>query len=139
MKLLVILILLMSALANGQDNSLQQQVLGHERQELDALKNADYKAFADLISDDAVFLNPHGHAGKKEVVGHVSDFKLLDYTISDVHFVKLSDRSGLVAYRLVQEISAGGHEFTTTVFASAVWEQRNGRWVTLFSQETPAK
>jgi uncharacterized protein (TIGR02246 family) len=139
MKLFAVLLLLFSTLSNAQANSLQQQVLAHERQELDALKNADYKAFAALIAEDAVFLNPHGHAGKKEVIEHVSDFKLLDYTISDVHFVKLSDHSGLVAYKLSQHISAGGKDFTTTVFASAVWEQRNGHWLTLFSQETPAK
>ena len=139
MKLFAILLLLASALASAQDSALQQEVIGHERQELDALKNADYKAFSDLIADDAVFLDPHGHAGKKEVVEHVKNFKLLDYTMSDVHFVHLSDHSGLVTYKLSQHASAAGHEFTTTVFASAIWEKRNGKWATLFSQETPAK
>jgi ketosteroid isomerase-like protein len=139
MKLFALLLLLFSPLMHAQENSLQEQVLGHERQELDAVRNADYKSFSDLIADDAVFLDPHGEAGKKEVVEHVADFKLLDYTISDVHFLKLSNHSGLVAYKLVQHISAGGHDFTKTLFASAVWEQRDGHWVTLFSQETPAK
>jgi hypothetical protein len=53
--------------------------------------------------------------------------------------VLLSPNSGIVAYKLTQKGSAGGHEFTTTVYASATWVQRNGKWVSVFSQETPAR
>ncbi len=138
MKTVLAVFLLVAASAFAAD-SLQQQVESKEREELDALKSANYSKFADLIADDAVFLDPHGSATKKEVVDHVGDFKLLDFTMEDVHFVKLSETSGVLAYKLTQKGIAQGHEFTNQVYASAVWVQRNGKWVTVFSQETPSR
>ena len=59
--------------------------------------------------------------------------------MEDIRFVKLSATSGVVAYRLTQKGSANGHEFTSQVWASAVWVQRDGKWQTVFSQETPMR
>src|SRR4029079_18972635 len=109
------------------------------REELTALKSADCKKFADLIADDALFLDPHGPGTKAEVVEHVADFKLLDFSMDDTHFIPLSANSGIVAYKLTQKGSSHGHEFSTTVYAAATWVERNGKWVCIFSQETPAR
>jgi hypothetical protein len=134
----LVLLLLLTATAFAAD-SLQDQIVSKEREELEALRAAEYRTFAGLIADDAIFLNSHGPATKAEVVQHVSDFKLLDFAMDDIRFVPLSSTSGVVIYKLTQKGSAGGHEFTTTVHASAIWVKRNGKWVSVFSQETPAR
>ena len=126
-----------SAMTQAPD--LQQQIVAKEREELEALKAADYQKFADLIADDAVFVAPQGMAAKSEVVENVRDFKLLDFTMSDIRFVPLSANSGVVAYKLTETARSHGQEFTTEVYASAVWIQRDGKWVSIFSQETPAR
>jgi len=119
--------------------SLQEQIVLKERQELDTLKSGNAQEFASLIADEAVFVDQRGTAGKSEVVAHVTDFKLLEYTMEDIKFVQLSARSGVIAYKLVEKASAHGREFTATAYASAVWTERNGKLVCVFSQETPAK
>jgi hypothetical protein len=119
--------------------SLQEQIVQKERQELDTLKSGNTQEFASLIADEAVFVDQRGTAGKSEVVAHVTDFKLLEYTMEDIKFVQLSARSGVIAYKLVEKASAHGREFTATAYASAVWTERNGKLVCVFSQETPAK
>jgi hypothetical protein len=123
----------------NQANDLQRQVIGKEREELECLKSGDTARFAELIADDAVFLNSHGSGTKAEVVQHVSDARLLEFSMEDIHFVRLSATSGLVAYKLTQKLDVHGKEISTRVFASAIWSKRDGRWLTLFSQETPAK
>lgn len=139
MKIYAIAFVLLAATFASAAKSLQEQIVDKEQEELSALKAGDYTKFADLIADDAVFLDPRGTGTKAEVVGHVKDFKLLDFTMDDIQFVKLSCNSGVIAYKLTQKGSANGHEFTNQVWASAVWIQRNGKWVTVFSQETPAR
>ena len=119
--------------------SLQEQIVLKERQELDTLKSGNAKEFASLIADEAVFVDQRGTASKAEVVAHVTDFKLLEYTMEEIKFVPLSARSGVIAYKLVEKASAHGREFTATAYASAVWTERNGKLVCVFSQETPAK
>ena len=138
MKLAAIVLLIITSFAVAHAD-LKDQIVAKEREELTALKSGDYKKFADLIADDALFLDPHGPGTKSEVVEHVSDFKLLEFTMDDIHFIPLSANSGIVAYRLTQKGSSRGHEFTTTVFASATWVERGGKWVCVFSQETPAR
>jgi hypothetical protein len=139
MKLASMLLFFACSFGAAQAADIKHQIVDQERAELQALKSADYKKFADLIADDAVFVAPQGTATKQEVVQHVADFKLLDFTMDDIRFVQLSPNSGVVAYKLTQKGSAGGHEFTTTVYASATWVRQNGNWVSVFSQETPAR
>ena len=99
MKLFSILLLLVAALANAQDNTLQQEVINHERQELDALKNADYKAFSDLIADDAVFRLP---GGTWEVVLHSTE------PLEELRWREGGTDYALVA-RSVVVLAAAGH------------------------------
>jgi len=132
--------LLPRALAlRAPDDSLQQQIVAKEREELDALKSGDHEAFANLIADEAIFLDPRGHGTKAEVVEHTADFRLLDYAMENIKFVAVGRDSGVVAYKVTQKGSANGHEFTSVVYASALWTRRAGKWVCLFSQETPAR
>ena len=119
--------------------SIQQMIVSKERQELDSLKSGRLDIFANLLEDDAVFIDPRGFAGKTEVVKNVANFKLLEYSIEDVRFVPLSGKSGLIAYKLSEKGVSHGTEFSSQVYASAIWAERGNKWVCLFSQETVAK
>jgi Domain of unknown function (DUF4440) len=121
------------------EDSLQTQIVAREREELDSLKTGDAQTFAGLLADEAVFVDSRGTAGKAEVVSHVTDFRLLEYSLEEVRFVPLSEKSGIIAYKLIQKGSSHGHEFTATAYASAVWVKREGKWVCVFSQETAAR
>ena len=139
MRLATILLLLFVTLTSTAFAELKDQIVAKEREELEALKSADYKKFADLIADDAIFLNAGGPGTKSQVVENSSRFKVLDFSMDDIQFVPLTGNSGIVIYKLTQKASAGGREFTSVVHASATWVQRDGRWVSIFSQETPAR
>lgn len=129
------------ALADEAQNSssLQERVLSLERRELEAIKSGDMKAFSDLLAEDAVFVNGRGFGDKALVIRNTAAFKLEEYSMEDVKFVRLSDNSGLIAYKLTEKGSAHGNEISGQVYASAVWAERSGKWVCLFSQETPAR
>ena len=125
--------------APGNENSLRNEVIEQEKQELDCLKSGNMKLFASLIADDAVFVNPRGAAGKAQVVENTSQVLLEEYAMEEVHFVRVSSESGLISYKLTERGSAHGQPFSGQVYASALWAKRDGKWVCLFSQETIAK
>lgn len=116
--------------------SIEQQIIAKEREELEALKRGDLNAFANFIAEEAVFVNAQGPASRAQVVKNVANFKLLEFSMEDIRFVPVSEKSGLIAYKLIQKGSSHGREFTSQVYASALWTKRDGKWICLFSQET---
>jgi hypothetical protein len=119
--------------------TLEQRITALERKELDAIKDGNINLFSDLLAEDAVFLNSRGFGDKALVVKNTSAFKLTEYSMENVKVVPLSANSGLIAYKLTEKGNAHGQEISGQVYASAVWAERGGKWVCLFSQETPAK
>jgi hypothetical protein len=118
---------------------LQTEIIAKERQELEALKNGKVQEFSDLLAEEAIFVDSHGSASKAEVVGHLSDLKLLEYAMADIKFVPVSPQSGVIAYKLTQKGRENGKDFADTVYVSALWAKRGGRWVCLFTQESSAQ
>ncbi len=121
------------------DESLRQQIVAQETQGLEYLKTGDLKAFADSTSDEAVFVDAHGPASKAEVVDHTAQFRLTEYSMDNIRFVRISVDSGLIVYTLSEKGTSHGKEFAAKVYVSSLWAKRAGKWACLFSQETAAK
>jgi hypothetical protein len=128
-----------NALSKADADSMQQQIVLKEREELDSLKSGNVEVFANLLADDAVFVDAEGPAIKAEIVKNVTGFRLLEYSMLDVRFVPISAESGLISYRIVEKGVSHGKEFAAQVYVSAAWTQRKNQWVCVFSQETAAK
>jgi len=118
--------------------SLQDQIVSKEREELDALKSGHLEQFAALLAEDAVFVDAHGPATKSAIVKNTAEFRLRDYSMEEVRFVVLSADSGLIAYKITESGVSHGRSFAATLYVSALWARRAGKWVCLFSQETVA-
>jgi hypothetical protein len=114
-------------------------MVSKEREELDSLKTGNMELFASLLADEAVFVDAHGSASKAEVMKNASDFRLQEYSMEDVRFVPVSEASGLIAYKLTEKGISHGKEFAAQVYVSALWTERGGKWICLFSQETSAR
>ena len=120
-------------------DSMKQEILAQERAGLDALKVGDIGSFARLTGNDAIFIDSSGLASKAEVLLHVKDFKLNNYTIKDVRFVKISSKAGSISYKITEEGVSRGHSFSALAYISSIWKKRKTGWECLLSQESAAK
>jgi hypothetical protein len=105
---------------------------------VDALKAGNVELFGSLLADDAVLVDSRGPATKAQVLQNVAGFRISDYSMEDVRFVPVSDKSGLITYKFTESGTSHGKEFSATVYVSTLYAQRGGKWVSLFSQETAA-
>jgi hypothetical protein len=119
-------------------DSLEQQIVSKEREAVDALKAGNVELFGSLLADDAVLVDSHGPATKAQVLQNVAGFRISEYSMEDVRFVPVSDKSGLITYKFTESGTSHGKEFSATVYVSTLYAQRGGKWVSLFSQETAA-
>ena len=131
--------LMTAGLSVGQAKSMREKVAAKEREGLEALKTGDVAHFGELTAEDAVFVDPHGIASKAEVMKNVAGFRLTDFTMENVTFLQVSDKAGLISYKLMEKGVTHGKEFTAMVFVSSIWAERGGKWLCEFSQETTAR
>jgi len=127
------------ARAEAADDSLEQQIVAKEREGLDALKAGDLTLFGNLTADDAVFVDSRGPAGKAQVMSNVAGFRITEYTMADVKYLRISRDSGLISYKITEKGVSHGKEFAAQVYVSSIWAKRGGKWACLFSQETEAR
>jgi len=118
---------------------LRDEIIAQERAGLDSLKSGNLAPFNASIAEEAVFVDAHGPADKAQVMKNTAGFRLTDYTISDIHFVPLSAKSGLIVYHMTESGNSHGRDFTAKVYVSSIWIRRKGKWLCVFSQETTAK
>jgi ketosteroid isomerase-like protein len=117
---------------------LQAQVLAAERAGLDALQSGDLARFGKLTASEAIFVDAAGIASKDQVMKNVEGFALTGYQMDGIQFERLSAKSGLISYHVVEKGNSHGHDFTASVYVSSIWAKRGRQWVCLFSQETAA-
>src|SRR5271170_2921041 len=120
-------------------DALRERIVAQERAGLDALKTGDLTVFGASTADDAIFVDAHGPASKAEVMEHTAEFRLHDYTMADIKFIKLSPASGLIVYTLTESGASHGKDFSARVHVSSLWLKRDGKWLCEFSQETGAR
>jgi hypothetical protein len=127
------------AAAELSADALRDQIVAQERAGMDVLKTGELAPFNASIAEEAVFVDAHGPATKAEVVEHTKEFRLHEYAMTDVRFVRLGAKSGLIVYTLTESGESHGHDFSALVYVSSVWDERDGKWRCLFSQETTAR
>jgi hypothetical protein len=125
--------------AGSPTDGLREQIVAQERAGLDALKTGDLTTFGVSTAEEAIFVDAHGPATKAEVMEHTAEFRLHDYTMTDVRFLPLSTQSGLIVYTLAESGTSHGKDFTARVHVSSLWLKRDGKWLCAFSQETGAR
>ena len=119
--------------------SIEDQIVAKEREGLDALKAGHTEEFGKLTADDAVFVDAAGAASKAQVMQNVGGFKLTEYSMENVKFLRLTNKSGLITYKITETGNSHGKDFTAHSYISSIWEERGGTWLCLFSQETGAR
>jgi uncharacterized protein YndB with AHSA1/START domain/ketosteroid isomerase-like protein len=116
---------------------LLEQITAQEHRRLDARKAGNTAAFADMIAEDAVFVDSRGPEGKAAVVEHTSNSKLKDYFMDNVKLVTFTATSGLITYKMTEKtIVAKNKEVASDFFVSVFWAQRDGKWLCVFSHES---
>ena len=120
-------------------SALKLQVVSKEREGLEDLKRGEVQRFGDLTADDAVFVDAQGPATKAQVLQNVAGFRLTDYVMSDVRFVRIAPNTGLISYAVTEKGISHGKDFAAHVYVSSIWTERGNKWMCLFSQETAAR
>jgi hypothetical protein len=108
-----------------------------EREVWEALADGDGEADGRLLSDDFLGVYTVGFADRAAHVAQLADGPTVsEFSIGAARLMVLSDDMVLLAYRA--EFTRPGENTAESVLISSIWCEREGRWVNIFSQDTPS-
>ncbi|HEX3090278.1 MAG TPA: nuclear transport factor 2 family protein [Ilumatobacteraceae bacterium] len=106
----------------------------------DALRRGDAAADARLLADDFLGVYPSGFATRSDHVGQLTHGPTVaDFELRDARLMVLSEDDALLSYRAdFHRLVDGQSGESETMFVSSLWCRRSGRWVNVFSQDSPS-
>ncbi|MCU1361456.1 MAG: nuclear transport factor 2 family protein [Ilumatobacteraceae bacterium] len=93
-----------------------------------------------LLSHDFLGVYPTGFADLSDHVGQLDDGPTMaEFELSDERIMTLSDSLVMFSYRAqYRRLRAGSPGELEVMYISSLWCLRDGAWVNVFSQDTPA-
>lgn len=121
-------------------DSVAQQLIAREKSSWDLAIKHDAAAYKGLHAPDFITLTGHGVVDKASSETSAMDpdvrFGQCDLSGFGVRF--LSDDTALVTYHAKAAGLDHGKPFQLESYASSVWMKRDGAWLNVFYQATPA-
>jgi hypothetical protein len=122
------------------DQALERHLIAMEKQSWVAWQNMDAKFWDRFLSADHVELNAFiGATGKKQVIDGIAGgtCKVAGYTVDHFTFRRFSAGTALLIYRAAQDTSCGAFKVPSPVWATSLYQLRDGRWLNVLNGHTP--
>ena len=144
-KLLIVAatLLALGALAFSQaaksKNSSDDKLISAEKQLWEAWKNKDGGPFQQSLTDDSVMIDQTGIVqGKDKAVQSIakSPCDVKSYSVGDIKVDWVNKDTALLTYKADADATCNGQKVPPSVYASSIWVNKGGKWLTAFHQET---
>ena len=111
-----------------------------EKQIWDAIVQKDKDAAAQLLAKDFIGVYQDGFATKQNSLRDLDrSYTLSNYQWQDFRVIPLASKNVLLLYKATCKGSGEWMGFCShSEYVSSLWEERNGKWMNVFSQDTPA-
>ena len=102
-----------------------------------ALADGDADADGRMLSDDFLGVYPTGFEDRKSHVEQLIDGPTVEsFALHDARMLAVSESAVILSYRA--EFERPTSTVVSEVYVSSLWCRRDGAWLNVFSQDTPA-
>ncbi len=111
------------------------------KQEWEALKKKDKKAYAELLADDyeGVEIDGRGERTKTQAINELADTNVFNYTLWGLKATPLGPDAAFVVYESTMQFPPKSEIRFSRVYISELWVKRAGQWKLVHYQETHVK
>jgi hypothetical protein len=115
-------------------------VVALESRVWDALVHGDSDADHALLARDFLGVYPTGFADRAGHADQLADGPTVaSYAIAEAQLIHVSPMAVVLCYRAdYRRLLGGVAQRPETMYVSSLWVERDGRWLNVFSQDTPA-
>lgn len=123
------------------DSGLREMFEAKIKEEWEALKKKDKKAYGDLLADDfeGVEVDGRGERNKIQAINEVVEGNVFNYTLWGYKMIPLGTDAAFVIYEVTMEFPPKSQVRYSRVYITELWVKRGGQWKELHYQETHVK
>ena len=123
------------------DSSFKDIFQAKIKEEWEALKNKDKKAYAELLADDyqGVEVDGRGERNKIQAVNELVETNVVNYTLFGFKLIPLEPDAAFVIYEVTMQFPANVQIRYSRVYITELWMKRAGQWKEVHYQETHVK
>jgi len=126
----------------SQTNAIIEKTLeSKENVGWQAWKDHDAKQAVAWLTNDPISIADGGvFKGKEQVVKSVTDARCVvnSFSLSDFSYMWLDKDTVIMTYTGTQDATCDGKKQAGKVFATSIWQKKDGKWLSPFHQETEA-
>ena len=113
----------------------EADAIAKEKQIWDTIKNKDYNAFGNTLTDDFINVASDAVYDKAGSISGLKGFEPSEITFADWKFVPIDKDAGVVTYTVNIKGKFNGEELSPTpVRASSAFVNRDGKWLAIYHQ-----
>jgi hypothetical protein len=123
------------------NSSLKDIFQAKVKEEWEALKNKDKKAYGELLADDyqGVEVDGRGERNKLQAVNELAETNVFNYTLWGFKLVPLEPDAAFLIYEVTMEFPPKAQIRYSRVYITELWIKRAGQWKEVHYQETHVK
>lgn len=118
----------------------ESEISAKEKQVWDAVEKKDYDGYAAMLASDYLEVNSGGVFDKAATLAATKKGTLSDVSFSDWKILPIDKVAVLITYAASFKGTLDGKAFpASSLRASSAWVNRDGKWLSIFHQETDIK
>jgi hypothetical protein len=123
------------------NSSLRDVFQAKIKDEWEALKNKDKKAYGEMLADDyeGVEVDGRGERNKVQAVNELGETNIFNYTLWGFKLIPLPPDGAFVVYEVTMQFPPKAQVRYSRVYITELWMKRAGKWKEVHYQETHVK
>jgi hypothetical protein len=118
----------------------EADVIAKEKAVWETLKKKDLNAFGNMLASDYIEVEDDGVYDKAGIVAYVKDLNITDTAFSDWKMLPIDNDAVILTYSTNMKAAYKGEAVPAGPYRSAsAWVNRDGKWQSIFYQQTLAK
>src|ERR1700686_447110 len=111
------------------------------KDEWEALKNKDKKAYAEVLAEDyqGVEVDGRGERNKLQAINELAETNVFNYTLWAFKLIPLAPDSAFLRYEVTMQFPPKSQVRYSRVYITELWMKRAGQWKEVHYQETHVK
>src|SRR6267154_2610057 len=111
------------------------------KEEWEAIKNKDKKAYAELLADDyqGVEVDARGERNKLQAINELAETNVFNYTLWGFKLIPLEPNGAFVIYESTIQFPPKAQVRYSRLYITELWIKRAGQWKEVHYQETHVK